>query len=407
MEKTDLEKANLPEHPGVYFFLGAQKEILYIGKAGSLKDRVRSYFSTDLIHTRGKLIVQMVEEAVSIDYRETDSVLEALMLEVSLIKTYKPKYNTREKDDKSFNFIVITNEEYPRVLKVRSKELPQKFTEEEIKYKFGPFPHGGELNEALKIIRRIFPYFDTKKPVTEISEREKKALVLNQQIGLYPKELDTKEYAKTIRHLKLFFDGKKGKLVTELKKEMKAYADTKEFEKAEAVKRKIFALEHIRDVSLIKEEIKERSGFRIEAYDTAHLKGEEPKGVMVVAIDGELVTDEYRTFNLKSVGRGDDLSGLIEILERRFGHPEWEYPKLIVIDGGKTHLETAKKVLKRLGIEIPMVSVVKDEKHKPKGLLGEKKLLTVHEKGILLANAEAHRFAIGRHRKALRKNTLY
>jgi len=151
MELKDLKKFNLPETPGIYFFLGQGKKILYIGKATSLKDRVKSYFVSDL--NRSPLILKMVDEAIAIQFEETDSVLEALMLEVSLIKTHKPKYNTREKDDKSFNYIIITKETYPSVLKVRAKSLP--FFDKQIKYKFGPFPHGGELNEALKIIRKI------------------------------------------------------------------------------------------------------------------------------------------------------------------------------------------------------------------------------------------------------------
>ncbi|HEY4506091.1 MAG TPA: GIY-YIG nuclease family protein, partial [Candidatus Paceibacterota bacterium] len=119
---------NLPDKPGVYFFLrkaedkSKGKEILYIGKAASLRSRVRSYFSNDIVLKRSAAIGKMVQEATKVDYKVTDSVLEALILEAELIKKHKPYYNVREKDDRSFNFVVITDEEYPRVLVMRGKK---------------------------------------------------------------------------------------------------------------------------------------------------------------------------------------------------------------------------------------------------------------------------------------------
>src|SRR3990167_2238308 len=113
----------MPDTPGVYFFLDKAKKVLYIGKATSLRDRVRSYFAPDLLATRGPLITAMLQKARSIDWRNTDSVLEALILEANLIKNYKPKHNTDLKDDKSWNYVVITKEDFPRVLLVRGKEL--------------------------------------------------------------------------------------------------------------------------------------------------------------------------------------------------------------------------------------------------------------------------------------------
>ena len=113
----------LPDTPGVYFFLGRRREILYIGKATSLKSRVRSYFAADLNETRGSFIANMVTEAVSIDFRKTDSVLEAIILEADLIKKFQPRFNTKEKDDKSFNCVSVTSEDFPRIIIVREKDL--------------------------------------------------------------------------------------------------------------------------------------------------------------------------------------------------------------------------------------------------------------------------------------------
>ena len=210
MQKEDLQKKKLPDAPGVYFFLGPKKKILYIGKATSLRNRVRSYFAADIKEKRSELIEKMVREAKTVEVTETDSVLEALILETNLIRTHKPLYNTRSKDDKSYNHLVITDEEFPRVLVVRGKDLTEKFQEDEIKYHFGPFPSGSLFREALKIVRRLFKFYDTKVPLgQEKSKLAKGKIDFNRQIGLYPDVQSKKEYAKTLRHIRLFLKVRK------------------------------------------------------------------------------------------------------------------------------------------------------------------------------------------------------
>ena len=125
LEQFKKKAKKLPDEPGVYFFLGKRKQVLYIGKTVSLRDRVRSYFVKDIAEIRSPLIAKIVAEAKSIDFRKTDSVLEALILEANLIHNYKPKGNTDNKDDKSWNYVVITREDFSRVLLVRGKELSQ------------------------------------------------------------------------------------------------------------------------------------------------------------------------------------------------------------------------------------------------------------------------------------------
>ena len=141
MISQDFKKLNFPEAPGVYFFKDNSGNILYIGRATSLKDRVFSYFSNDLIQTRGPLLVDMVTRAVKVDYIKTDSVLEAIILESNEIKKNQPYFNTKEKDNKSYNFVVITDEEFPRIIIARGRTL-DKLDESElkfkIKYQFGP-----------------------------------------------------------------------------------------------------------------------------------------------------------------------------------------------------------------------------------------------------------------------------
>jgi excinuclease ABC subunit C len=409
MDRAHLEKKKLPDTPGVYFFLGPKREVLYIGKATSLRDRVRSYFAKDLRDTRGPQIVKMVEEAKRIDFRETDSVLEALILEANLIKQWKPRYNTLQKDDKSFNFVVFTNEDFPRVLVVRGKDLPIQFDPKDIKYQFGPFPQGGMFKEAMRIIRKIFPFYDPKFPVTELPERAKKQFRFNQSIGVYPPERTAKqEYARTIQHLRLFFEGKKKTLIKALEKEMKAAAKAQEFEKAEIYKRKLFALTHIQDVSLIKREPNTQLGdnFRIEAYDVAHLSGKEMVGVMTVVENGELKKSDYRKFKIRSLKGSNDPAALTEVLGRRLLHTEWPLPNLIAVDGGIAQLNAALRVLARRNIHIPVVSVVKDERHRPREILGSKPHKHRFEREVLLANAAAHRFAVEYHRRLRSKRGM-
>ncbi len=406
MTLDDFSRLNLPETPGVYFWKSAG-QILYIGKATSLRDRVRSYFSNDLIQTRGPRMVDMVFKSDTIEWQETDSVLEAMIAEANLIKKHWPDYNVKEKDDKSFNYVVITREKFPRIMVIRGRTLEVERQKKELKVRktFGPFTSGSALREALKIIRKMFPFIDKHSS-------SKYTTIFYRQLGLSPDTASEEariEYQKNIDHIALFFEGKKGKLVHALERDMNEYAKTLQFEKAAEVKRKIFALDHIRDIALIKEDLgidsgapEASTGFRIEAYDTAHMSGKESAGVMTVVVDGEIAKNDYRKFKLSPEIGNNDTASLREIIERRLGHSEWRMPDLVVIDGGVGQLNMAQKVFSERGVAIPLVAVVKDERHKPSDVLGDAALITTHKKSILLANHEAHRFSLSYHRKLRR-----
>ncbi|MBI3888316.1 GIY-YIG nuclease family protein [Candidatus Nomurabacteria bacterium] len=416
------KKSKLPDKPGVYFFKH-KKQILYIGKATSLKDRTKSYFSKDLIETRGPLLVDMVYKADKIDWQETDSVLEALILEAQLIKKHQPYYNTREKDDKSFNYVCITKparphdgsgaggEELPRVIVVRGRNVKHSVFNKI----YGPYTSGPQLREAMKIIRRIFPFLDDKS---------KNYLEFYKQINLVPDLKDRKLYMQNIRNIKLFFSGKKQQILQNLKKEMKDYAKAREFEKAGEIKRQMFALQHINDVALLKQENFSRSSLprvrggshtdknfpvsfaRIESYDIAHMGGKNMVGVMTVVEDGEVAKNEYKKFKIRTQNNANDTGALTEVLERRLAHTEWQYPNLIVVDGGVAQLHAGMSVLKKLGLKIPVVAVLKDEKHKPKDILGASEFTKKYKREILLSNSEAHRFAIAYHKNLRNRNFL-
>lgn len=404
----------IPTKAGVYKFLGKKNEILYIGKATNLKNRVRSYFSKDLEIRRSPLISKMISEAKDIKYEVTETVLESLILEAHLIKKFTPPYNTADKDQKSFYSVVITKEIFPRILLVREREIKTGKLKFEVDEYFGPYPHGSELKEALKIIRKIFPFRDKCYPVTDSDKLKKLKPCFNFQIGLCPGVciglINEKEYSKTIKNVKTFLRGNKKTLIKNLEKEMGLLAKEREFEKAIAIKKQIFALNHINDVSLIRANREvSLDNFRIEAFDIAHLSGTNMVGVMTVIKNGEISKKEYRMFKIKEQKNPDDTKALKEILVRRFNHPEWSLPKLIVVDGSTAQVNVANLAINEADLNIDVVAVTKDERHRPKEILGYEKLKDIKiqnlKNQILLANSEAHRFAVNYHRK-IRGNFL-
>jgi excinuclease ABC subunit C len=408
MTKDDLKKVNLPDEPGVYLFKKGRK-ILYIGKAASLRDRVRSYFSADLSEGRSPAIVKMVSDAETVSYEKTDSVLEALILEANLIKQHQPPANVDEKDNKSFNYLVITKEEFPRVVIVRGRELFLKWNKKDVKHLFGPFPGGMSLQEAVKIVRKIFPFRDSKCFPCGSAKNKLCRPCFNRQIGLCSGvctgEMSKDDYAVVVAHIKELFSGNFKGLKRQLAIEMRELSKSERYEDAVRVRRQIDGLTHIKDVSLIKNDsrVSAGGGVRIEAYDVAHTGGTEPVGVMTVVHSGETVKAAYRKFKIKTA-TNDDVASLKEILSRRLNHTEWPLPRVFVVDGGKGQMRAAERILKDAGLMIPIVGVVKNEFHKPERLIGDTRAIGAYEKDILLANAEAHRFGIGFHRGLRRKN---
>jgi len=422
-----------PTKPGVYFFLGKSGRILYIGKALSLKDRVRSYFARDLRETRNLLIEDMVQQAIDIKYEVTDSVLEALILEAALIRKHQPKYNTREKDNKSFNYVVITKEEFPRVLLVRGKELGSSPAGIASQFTAGPFPQGKLLRDALKVIRKIFPFRDRCEPLSGKP-------CFNHQIGLCPGvctgEISKKEYADRVKNIKLLLSGKKKSLIKKLKKEMTDTATQHKFEEAKILRDKIFALQHIQDVSLVGREysqnyleVQRGREFRIESFDIAHIMGTYVVGGMIVMLGDEFQKKDYRKFKIhphtfprlvptklkqaegeprKGVGVKlnpgiNDTAALREIVSRRLQHKEWQLPDLIVVDGGIAQKRVVESVIEFEKLSIPVIAVKKDARHKPSAILGKKEIAEKHQNNILKSNSEVHRFTTNYHKQLREK----
>ena len=164
MKRSAMDFHALPETPGVYLFRGSRNNILYVGRATDLRSRVRSYFSDRLVLDRGERLAEALEKTKRIEVVSADSVLEAYILEANLIKRHEPMYNVVDKDNKSFQFVGITKELFPRVLVVRGRNMEQGIPGTTFSHVFGPFPRGAMLKEALRVLRKILPYRDMCTP---------------------------------------------------------------------------------------------------------------------------------------------------------------------------------------------------------------------------------------------------
>lgn len=399
MDKKNIKK--IFSSPGVYIFKDKSGKILYIGKATNLKSRVSSYFNRG---AEGRPVQYAIGQITKIETIRTDSVLEALILESNLIKKNQPKYNIDLKDDKSFSYAAITKEEFPRIIILRRTDLER--NKDIIRHAFGPYTSKKQLDIALKIIRKIFPYHSLRQ------QTEKGCL--DYQIGLcpgpYSGAISRTNYLKNIRNIRMILEGKKKNLVKRLEKEMQYFSKKHEFEKAAELRNKIFALNHIRDIALISKDIENEKWnvgdyLRIEAYDISNISGQHAVGSMVVFKSDEPDKSQYRRFKIKTIRGADDVGMMKEVLARRFNN-NWAKPDLIFLDGGQGHLNMGADVLKSFGLNIPMVAVAKGPERKKQELRivnyeSNKEFENIIKNKTLVRRMmdEAHRFAITYHRK--------
>ncbi len=419
-------RENLPAKPGVYFFKDADKKILYIGKAISLKSRVSSYFRG----AHDNRIEQMLEKAKYVEWKELDSAVEALIFEAHLIRRHKPKYNVLEKDDKTFVHMGITAEDFPKVVIVRSTEISRY---KKFKKIYGPFPSATSARLALKILRKIFPFRTKCQPLLSelvedpsthvVRSGNKKRGCLDYQIGLCPGVcaglISKKEYLKNIHRLIKFFEGEKESLIQNLKKEMARVSKKEDFEQAKILRDQIFSLEHIRDGAFMREEnfiydvgtrhvasLHNHIPSRIEAYDISHTGGELATGSMVVFTYGKIDSAEYRQFRIKNIAGANDPAQMAEVLSRRLGHTEWTLPDVILLDGGLAQLRAAEKILDLYKIRVPLIALAKGATRKGRKLFFSKNAPTIDIKLLEGLRDEAHRFAIQYHRLLRKKYFL-
>ena len=394
MRKEIEEKIEkLPDSPGVYIFKNKEGEIVYIGKAGKLTKRVKSYF-LESADPRAK---RMVKDVFDIDHKTTETVIEALILEAKLIKKHEPFYNIKQKDDKSFLYVVITDEEYPRVILKRGRE------KKEGRAVFGPFVSSSAIRQALRILRKIFPY----NTHTEKQLKRMKRPCFYYQIGLCPgacaDDLDREEYMEDIKNIELFFEGKKKQVLESLEKRMQKASDNQNYEKAQKLKKQINSINHIYDTALITPPELEEEKMRIEGYDISNIGGKLATGSMVVFRGGKPQKSNYRKFKIKTVKNVDDIGMMKEVLERRFNN-SWELPSILLVDGGVGHVNIAKEVLDENGLDIPVVGIAKGERRKKNELVGDE--VDIKKKTLIRVRDEAHRFAQKYHKKLREKDFL-
>ncbi|MCF6276678.1 MAG: GIY-YIG nuclease family protein [Candidatus Magasanikbacteria bacterium] len=417
MQNIKKKIQNLPDKPGIYLFYCVKKQLIYVGKATSLKSRVRSYFAGQ---RTSRPIEELIHEVKNIKYKQTDSVLEAVILEAIYIKKYEPKYNVKGKDDKSWNYIIFTKDEFSRVLTLRQHTFKQ-FSEKEIKKKylkiFGPFP-GLKSKETLAVLRRIF-HFSVCKPN---AKRSCMYYQMHQCEGVCVGEISAKDYKrKIVNPLGLFLNGKKKILIKQLKIRMKESAKKEEFEEARRLRNQIFSLQEIRDIALINKSFvanieDEKKLKRIEGYDISNLGETGKVGSMVVFENGEANKSKYRKFKIRTVKGQNDTACLEEVIRRRLRHSgavdideqsndKWLLPNVFLIDGGKPQVNRVKKILKEFSVEIPVVGIAKGAKRKKNEFIFDQinyKLVEENKETFIKVRDEAHRFAINYQRK-LRK----
>lgn len=400
VNKAEKILKGIPDTPGVYLMKDATGRILYVGKAGNLKRRVSSYFSRPHEYRLEKL----VQDIETIEVKQTDTAIEALILEADLIKKLRPPFNVREKDDKSFLFIEITKEKFPRVLLARGKDKFE--TEHKGSVWFGPFTSATSVREALRILRRIFPW--STHPPEKIGRFKRPCL--EYEIGLCPgtciNAISRQDYLLNIKNLKLIFQGKKEKILHSLEKEMKDAAKRTEFEKAAEFRRQIFALRHIQDVSLIQEDapVMKEGKTRIEGYDISNISGTSSVGSMVVFMNDYPDKNEYRKFKIKTLSGVNDTGMMKEVLRRRFKN-NWPLPNLILIDGGRGQVNAVLGVLKEFGLSIPVVGLAKGPERKRNDVIGRIPE-GVSLETLIKVRDEAHRFAISYHKNLRGRNFI-
>lgn len=410
MTKPPSKLKQLPKEPGVYLFKDASGQIIYVGKAAVLKNRVPSYFrSLKRLDHKTKV---MVPEIAELDWIVTQSEIDALFLESELVKRYKPKYNILLQDDKHYQYVKITTKSKAPTLSFVRRPL-----DDGADY-YGPFISGYEVKQALKLLRRVFPY-NTHQTLP-------KRVCLQYHLGLCPGLEEGKtslaEYRHNLRKLSMFLRGKRSLLIKQIEKEMQAAAKAQHFEQAAHLRNQarslralskqiVFGQQERFDLSRDQAlnglvELLSLRGVprRIETYDISHISGSNNVASMVVFLDGVSAKGEYRKFKMLSPGN-DDFAHMREVMQRRFSPKnieKWPKPDLLVIDGGKGQLSAARQVLDSQSINIPSIGLAKREEEVityQNGSFGSTRLPKSSEvlKLLMRMRDEAHRFAVSYH----------
>jgi len=344
-KKISAKIKKLPAKSGVYLFKDAPGRILYVGKAANLKNRVSSHFKNN-----NSLIGQFRQKIAAIDYIETENETQALILEDQLIKKYQPKFNIQQKDDKSYFWVAISDDEWPRLQIIHHlKKNGHKLKSDLI----GPFTNGTELKKTLRALRKILPYRTCK------NSYEKPCLQWH--LGLCPAhkpDLGLKIQTSKLKNDYLIS-------LNALKQLLRLYAG---------------------------------EPIRTEAYDISNIQGTDATGSMIVFAGGKTKKSDYRKFKIKTVRGANDVAMIKEVLRRRLNHPEWPQPDLILIDGGRPQLNAAVAVTANRFHQSALIALAKKDEEiytKYSGKTLRLNALPLYLRLTFQAiRNEAHRFAI-------------
>lgn len=430
---------NLPATPGVYLMKDASGGVIYVGKAGSLRSRVGSYFvpSTDL----GPNKQVMLDFISDFDTIECEGEWEALLMESRLIKDIKPRFNARLADDKTFPYLAITmRDEFPGVFITRTPSDEQ-FRGAKV---FGPFTSVGALREAVQLLQRVFKYrtctLDIRSDDPK-NERFRPCILhaIEQCTAPCANRITREQYATDIERFTRFLGSKRSVMLREMRSEMETAAKNLEFEKAATLRDQIAAIEKLDErekrklggesdwqpevtvfasdpaasLRSLQRTLEMDEPIRcMEAIDIAHLEGQETVGSKVCFIDGRPFKDGYRRYKIQTAAN-DDYMAIREVVSRRYreeGEGNALYPDLILIDGGLGQLHAALEAFEQLPVKPPMViSLAKKEELIYVQQRAEPIRLGRENPGLRLCQAmrdEAHRFAQHYHHILRRKSVM-
>ncbi len=426
-EKLLAKARELADGPGIYIMHDTEGHEIYVGKAKNLRRRVCSYFQK---RDRQYKDLALVENIADFEYVETDSELEAFLLESRLIKDLQPRYNVMLKNNDAYPFIEVTwGEDFPRVRTAWRKDNP------ESRY-YGPFVGAGDIKGALAALQRIFRFrscqraMDASNP-RHFGQRGCLNYHLKRCAGVCTGRVAKEDYRKRVAGLCRFLSGQKKDLIVDLQKDMEQAARELRFEDAAQLRDLVDSLLTINqhpgiDESLAPfnpqtepekglEALKEALGLehlpkRIEGIDIANLMGKEVVGSLVSFLDGVPFKDGYRRYRIKTVDGQDDFASIAEVVRRRYGkmvEEGAEFPDIILIDGGKGQLGAAAAAMREVGASPKvLMSLAKQEEIPYVSGHDEPLPLSRRNAGLKLlqhVRDESHRFAQHYHHILRRK----
>jgi excinuclease ABC subunit C len=370
-KQLEEKLAELPKDPGVYFHKNSEGEIIYVGKAAVLRNRVRQYFQAS--RNRDPKTEALVAEIADVDWMVVESELDALFLEAEMVRRYMPPYNILLRDDKALSYIRIDyDSDYPTVTTTRRP------LDDGARY-FGPYYSTYGVRQALKLLRKIFPFATRKNP-------GQKRATLYYHIGLDPGLEEGKttleDYRANLRKLISYIEGNRNRIVKQVEKDMKRAAKAKDFEAAARLRNQLFALQNINKQVVFSDkefmdiskdhalgEIVDLLGLekfpqRIEGYDISHMSGTDVVASMVVFTNGVSNKGEYRKFKTK-INHNNDFYNMHETISRRLSERNrkaWGLPSLVLIDGGKGQLDAALRARDEADCQkLPFIGLAKRE----------------------------------------------